>query len=129
MVLLVDNMQYYFNRTEGSEHFSLRGKLNRPGAPVIMATSDKVLSAFTDYNAAFFDGFKISYMRPLAMSDVQAAVPRGTDMGRLEKTCMGTRESCSPLGIRDTRRTGWQGLTMPRQGSISQVLGDLTAKI
>lgn len=85
VVLLVDNMQYYFNRTEGSEHFSLRGKLNRPGAPVIMATSDKVLSAFTDYNAAFFDGFKISYMSPLAMSDVQAAVPRGTDMGRLEK--------------------------------------------
>lgn len=85
VVLLVDNMQYYFNRTEGSEHFSLRGKLNRPGAPVIMATSDKVLPAFTDYNAAFFDGFKISYIRPLAMSDVQAVVARGTDMGRLEK--------------------------------------------
>lgn len=85
VVLLVDNMQYYFNRTKGSEHFSLRGKLNRPGAPVIMATSDKVLPAFTDYNAAFFDGFKISYIRPLAMSDVQAVVARGTDMGRLEK--------------------------------------------
>ena len=85
VVLLVDNMQYYFNRTEGSEHFSLRGKLNRPGAPVIMATSDKVLPAFTDYNAAFFDGFKISYIRPLEMSDVQAVVARGTNMGRLEK--------------------------------------------
>lgn len=85
VVLLVDNMQYYFNRTEGSEHFSLRGKLNRPGAPVIMATSDKVLPAFTDYNAAFFDGFKISYIRPLEMSDVQAVVAQGTDMGRLEK--------------------------------------------
>ena len=78
VVLLVDNMQYYFNRTEGSEHFSLRGKLNRPGAPVIMATSDKVLPAFTDYNAAFFDGFKISYIRPLEMSDVQAVVAQGT---------------------------------------------------
>ena len=85
VVLLVDNMQYYFNRTEGSEHFSLRGKLNRPGTPVIMATSDKVLPAFTDYNAAFFDGFKISYIRPLEMSDVQAVVAQGTDMGRLEK--------------------------------------------
>lgn len=84
IILLVDNIQYYFNRTGNDEHFNLRGKLNRPGAPAVIATSDKVLPAFTDYNAAFFDGFKISYMKSLTPSDIQKIVATGTDMTRLK---------------------------------------------
>lgn len=84
IILLVDNIQYYFSRTGNNEHFNLRGKLNRPEAPAVVATSDKVLPAFTDYNAAFFDGFKISYMKSLTPSDIQKIVATGTDMTRLE---------------------------------------------
>lgn len=65
IVLLIDNMQYYFNRTDKTEQYGLRGKLNRIGAPILIASSEKVLPAFTEYDAAFFEGFKINYLKPL----------------------------------------------------------------
>ena len=84
IVLMVDNIRYYFSRTGNDAHFNLRGKLNRPGAPVVIATSDHVLPVFTDYNAAFFDGFKISYMKPLTFQDIRKTVRPDIDWDRLE---------------------------------------------
>ncbi len=84
IVFLIDNIQYYFERTDNSDHYNLRGKLNKAGAPILIATSDRVLPAFTDYEAAFFDGFKISYIRPLAATDYSVLVEEKTDMARLE---------------------------------------------
>lgn len=46
-VLLIDNVQYYFERTDNTEQYNLRGKLNKAGAPILIATADKVLPAFT----------------------------------------------------------------------------------
>ena len=83
-VLLIDYIQYYFERTDNTEQYNLRGKLNKAGAPILIATSDKVLPAFTDYESAFFEGFKISYIRPLAVTDYSALVGHETDMSRLE---------------------------------------------
>ena len=84
IILMIDNIQYYFRRTGNDEHFDLRGKLNRRGAPVVIATSDSVLSAFTDYNAAFFDGFRILYMKTLTQSDIRNIVTSDIDIVRLE---------------------------------------------
>lgn len=70
VVLLIDDIQYYFDRTDDEEQFKLRGNLNRPGAPVIIAASAKVPSSVTDYSAAFFDGFRISYIKPLSTSEI-----------------------------------------------------------
>lgn len=83
-VLLIDNIQYYFERTDNTEQYNLRGKLNKAGAPILIATSDKVLPAFTDYESAFFEGMKISYIRPLAVADYSMFVGNETDMTRLE---------------------------------------------
>lgn len=83
-VLLIDNIQYYFERTDNTEQYNLRGKLNKAGAPILIATSDKVLPAFTDYESAFFEGLKISYIRPLAVTDYSMFVGNETDMKRLE---------------------------------------------
>ena len=83
-VLLIDNIQYYFDRTDNTGQYNLRGKLNKAGAPILIATSDKVLLAFTDYESAFFEGFKISYIRPLAVADYSMFVGHETDMTRLE---------------------------------------------
>lgn len=84
IILMIDNIQYYFRRTGNDEHFDLRGKLNKRGAPVVIATSDSVLSAFTDYNAAFFDGFRILYMKTLTQSDIRNIVTSDIDIVRLE---------------------------------------------
>lgn len=84
VVLFVDNIQYYFERTDNTEQYGLRGKLNRNGAPIIIASSEKVLPAFTEYDAAFFDGFKINYLKPLSTSTVEKITNGAFDINRLE---------------------------------------------
>lgn len=84
IVLLIDNIQYYFTRTSKEEQYKLREKMNKAGAPIIVASADKVLPALTDYDAAFFEGFKISYIRPLTMTDFNDLMPQKTDMERLK---------------------------------------------
>ena len=83
VVLFVDNIQYYFERTDNTEQYGLRGKLNRSGAPIIIASSEKVLPAFTDYDAAFFDGFKITYLKPLTITAIDEITSGGYDTNRL----------------------------------------------
>lgn len=85
IVLLIDNIQYYFNRTDNTEQYGLRGKLNRAGAPMLIASSEKVLTAFTEYNAAFFDGFKITYFKPISISTAANIIDKQYDIARLEK--------------------------------------------
>lgn len=43
-----------------------------------------MLTAFTDYKSAFFEGLKISYIRPLAVADYNMFVGNETSMLRLE---------------------------------------------
>ena len=85
IVLFVDNVQYYFERTDNTEQYGLRGKLNRSGAPILIASSEKVLPAFTDYDAAFFDGFKVTYLKPLAKPAIDEITSGEYDTNRLEK--------------------------------------------
>lgn len=85
VVLFVDNMQYYFERTDNTEQYGLRGKLNKSGAPILIASVEKVLPAFTEYDAAFFDGFKITYIKPLTISIVEEITNGRYETNRLEK--------------------------------------------
>ena len=82
-VWLVDNIQYLFMRTENSERFALRGMLNKPGAPILVGTSEKVQSYFTAYEEAFFDGFKISYLLPPTEQEMGEIVG-GTHVARMK---------------------------------------------
>lgn len=84
IVMFIDNIQYYFNRTDDTEHYVLRGKLNMAGAPVLVASSETVLPSFTEYDAAFFDGFKITYLKPLTVSDIADMTEGRYDIARLE---------------------------------------------
>ncbi len=85
IVLFVDNIQYYFERTDNTEQYGLRGKLNRAGSPVLIASTEQVLPAFTEYDAAFFDGFKITYLKPLSISAIGDFTKGKYDPVRLEK--------------------------------------------
>ena len=84
IVLFIDNIQYYFERTENAEQYGLRGKLNRAGSPILIASTEQVLPAFTEYDAAFFDGFKITYLKPLSMSAIEDFTKGKYDLVRLE---------------------------------------------
>ena len=85
IVLFIDNIQYYFERTDNAEQYGLRGKLNRAGSPVLIASTEQVLPAFTEYDAAFFDGFKITYLKPLSISAIGDFTKGKYDLVRLEK--------------------------------------------
>jgi hypothetical protein len=84
VVLLIDDIQYLFRRTDSAEQYSLRGKLSKAGAPILIATSNEVLPAFTDYNAAFFDGLKLSYIRPIDDALIASAGFSDREMPRVK---------------------------------------------
>jgi hypothetical protein len=85
MVLLIDNIQYLFKRTGNIDQFSLRGKLNTAGAPILVATSNEVLLDFTDYKAAFFDGLKLSYIKPIDAATLQTLGFSERELPRVNK--------------------------------------------
>lgn len=84
IVLLIDNIQYYFNRTKNTDQYRFRGNLNEAGAPILIASSEKVLPAFTEYNAAFFDGFKVIFLKPMSASDIEEILVDEYNFARIE---------------------------------------------
>jgi hypothetical protein len=85
VVLLIDNIQYLFKRVENTDLFSLRGNLNNAGAPILIATSNEVLPAFTDYKAAFFDGLKLSYIRQIDATTLQTLGFSERELSRVDE--------------------------------------------
>lgn len=70
-VLLVDNLQLVFERLEERQQHSLRELLMRSGAPVLVGASPSPPPASQDYGAAFYDHFKIHYLKPLSEEEMR----------------------------------------------------------
>lgn len=71
-VLLVDNLQLVFERLDGGQQHSLRELLMRPGSPILVGTSPSPPPQSQDYGAAFYDQFKVHYLRPLEEAEMRA---------------------------------------------------------
>jgi tetratricopeptide (TPR) repeat protein len=71
-VLLVDNLQLVFERLDSGQQHSLRELLMRPGSPILIGASPSPPSPTTDYGAAFYDQFKVHYLRPLDESEMRS---------------------------------------------------------
>jgi tetratricopeptide (TPR) repeat protein/DNA-binding MarR family transcriptional regulator len=70
-VLLVDNLQLVFERLAERQQHSLRELLMRPGAPILVGASPSPPPQTQDYGAAFYDHFKVHYLRPLEESEMR----------------------------------------------------------
>ncbi len=70
ILLLVDDIHYYFKRTDTTENYKLRGLLNIAGGPMLIGASEEVLPAFVDYGAAFYNWFRLSYIPNLSAEDI-----------------------------------------------------------
>ncbi|MBL9151829.1 MAG: tetratricopeptide repeat protein [Verrucomicrobiales bacterium] len=70
-VLLVDNLQLVFERLESGQQHSLRELLTRPGAPILVGASPSPPPQSQDYGAAFYDHFKVHYLRPLEEAEMR----------------------------------------------------------
>jgi hypothetical protein len=71
-VLLVDNLQLVFERISGEQQHALRELLMRPGCPILIGASPSPPPDSQDYGAAFYDHFKVHYLRPLEVEEMQA---------------------------------------------------------
>ncbi len=81
-ILLVDNMNYYFNRVSQDLQYELRGILNTPGAPILIASSTEVLPAFSKYDSAFYDGLRVLYIKPVSNSTIKELIKGFVDYER-----------------------------------------------
>ncbi|MEI7819826.1 MAG: tetratricopeptide repeat protein [Verrucomicrobiota bacterium] len=70
-VLLVDNLQLVFERLDTGQQHSLRELLMRPGSPILVGASPTPPPQTQDYGAAFYDHFKVHYLRPLDESEMR----------------------------------------------------------
>jgi tetratricopeptide (TPR) repeat protein len=70
-VLLVDNLQLVFERLDNGQQHSLRELLMRPGSPILVGASPSPPPESNDYGAAFYDQFKVHYLRPLDESEMR----------------------------------------------------------
>jgi len=71
-VLLVDNLQLVFERLETGQQHSLRELLMRPGSPILVGASPSPPPQSQDYGAAFYDHFKVHYLRPLEVEEMRS---------------------------------------------------------
>jgi len=70
-VLLVDNLQLVFERLDQGQQHSLRELLMRPGSPILVGASPSPPPQTQDYGAAFYDQFKVHYLRPLDETEMR----------------------------------------------------------
>jgi tetratricopeptide (TPR) repeat protein len=81
-VLLVDNLQLVFDRLEHGQQHSLRELLMRPGSPILVGASPSPPPASQDYGAAFYDQFKVHYLRPLDETEMRALLVHLADVAQ-----------------------------------------------
>jgi DNA-binding MarR family transcriptional regulator len=80
-VLLVDNLQLVFERLGNGQQHSLRELLMRPGSPILVGASPSVPPQSQDYDAAFYDQFKVHYLRPLDVDEMRALLVHLAEAG------------------------------------------------
>jgi len=83
-VLFVDNLQLVFERLDAPQQHSLRELLMRSGAPILVGASPSPPPQSQDYGAAFYDQFKIHYLRPLEETEMRDLLVHLADSARRE---------------------------------------------
>ena len=61
-IIVIDDMDFYFERSQYDDQYLLRNYLNSPKSPLLIASVSSIQKAITDYNAPFFEGFKTIYL-------------------------------------------------------------------
>ena len=83
VILFIDDFHYYLQRTPAEQHYLLRGALSAKGGPILIASVPTVPSQLTNYGAAFYDAFRIHYLKPLSADELERLV--GTTGMRIER--------------------------------------------
>lgn len=66
-VIFIDDIDFFFTRCSYNEQYELRSLLYNEGAPMLIGTVEKILPAFSEYKAPFFEGLKLIYIPPVTL--------------------------------------------------------------
>ena len=78
--LLVDNLQLVFERIAKIEQHALRELIMQPGSPILIGASPSPPPESQDYGAAFYDHFKIHYLRALSADEMREVMLKLAEM-------------------------------------------------
>lgn len=70
-LLVIDDMDYYFQRCDYQDQYKLRNFLYNEGAPMLIGSCSKILPALTEYKAPFFEGVKLTYLYPIVADELK----------------------------------------------------------
>ena len=84
-VVFLDDIQYYLQRTSSEQQYYLRGILSAKDGPILIATAPVVSSQLTSYGAAFYDAFRITYLKSLSNEELHSII--GESEPRFNRGC------------------------------------------
>ena len=67
-IVIIDDIDFFFDRSTFDDQFILRSFLYQDSAPLIIATASVINEALTDYKAPFFEGIRILLIPPFKLS-------------------------------------------------------------
>lgn len=70
-MVMIDDLDYFFNRCSFDDQYQLRNYLNNESAPLLIATISEVGDSLADYKAPFFEGVRLIYIPPLDRTMVE----------------------------------------------------------
>lgn len=73
-VVFIDDIDFFFTRCSYEEQYELRSLLYNEGAPMLIGTVEKILPAFSEYKAPFFEGLKFIYIPPVSLDETNGVL-------------------------------------------------------
>lgn len=73
-IVFIDNIDFFFNRCPYEQQYELRSFLYNEGAPMLIASAEKILPAFSEYKAPFFEGLKFVHIPSVAIDGAIASL-------------------------------------------------------
>ncbi len=74
LLLLIDNIDFVFERISEAEAWALRAELQRPGGPMVIAAAIQPLEASFNYEQAFYEFLQVRQLDALEFVEVQRMV-------------------------------------------------------
>ena len=74
LVLLVDNLNMIFARLSKQEQHTMRSLMCENGAPIIVGASPVMINEVMNYEAPFYDSFRIQILEKLSLQEITAII-------------------------------------------------------
>ena len=68
-IIFIDDIDFFFTRCSYNEQYILRSVLYNEHAPMLISSAEKILPAFSEYQAPFFEGLKFLYIPPISLDN------------------------------------------------------------